>query len=303
MSDSKYLQDQAEAAKDAMGRAWTEFVTGMGKSADPRQWAKAHPWITMASATVAGFAAASTLVPSKEEQALKKLAAIERALHIDGRPKRETNGDGAKEPKEGFLTRLMKEAFAAAGPVLAIVSLPVQRMYVYRNGVLIGVTTVSTGTKGRETPTGVFTVLQKKVKHNSNLYNNAPMPYMQRLTWDGIAMHAGQLPGYAASHGCVRLPMGFAKLLYRVTKLGMTVVITDQQAVPRVAPTPDLLESAAETAAAVQGAWTWTPEKSPTGPVSLILSGADRRLVVLRNGVLIGSAPVEIVRAGRRAGA
>ncbi|HEX5244166.1 MAG TPA: hypothetical protein VFW23_12960 [Tepidisphaeraceae bacterium] len=119
MSDSKYLQDQAEAAKDAMGRAWSEFMTGMGKSADPRQWAKAHPWITMASATVAGFAAASTLVPSKEEQALKKLAAIERALHIDGRPKAETNGNGSKEQKEGFLTRLMKEAFAAAGPVLA----------------------------------------------------------------------------------------------------------------------------------------------------------------------------------------
>ena len=119
MSDSKYLEDQAEAAKDAMGRAWSEFVSGMGKSADPRQWAKAHPWITMASATVAGFAAASTLVPSKEEQALKKLAAIERALHIDGHSRRETNGDAAKEPKEGFLTRLMKEAFASAGPILA----------------------------------------------------------------------------------------------------------------------------------------------------------------------------------------
>lgn len=119
MSDAKFLQDQAEAAKDAMGRAWSEFMTGMGKSADPRQWAKAHPWITMASATVAGFAAASTLVPSKEEQALKKLAAIERALHIDGRPRTESNGNGAKEPKESFVTRLIKEAFAAAGPVLA----------------------------------------------------------------------------------------------------------------------------------------------------------------------------------------
>jgi hypothetical protein len=189
---------------------------------------------------------------------------------------------------------LWAATIAPAGPVLAIVSLPVQRMYVYRNGLLIAVTTVSTGTKGRETPTGVFTVLQKKVKHNSNLYNSAPMPYMQRLTWDGIAMHAGHLPGYAASHGCVRLPMAFAKQLYGVTKLGMTVVITDQQAVPRVAPTPELLESEAAIAAAVQGAWTWEPEKSPTGPMSLILSGADRRLVVLRNGVLIGSTPVEI---------
>lgn len=189
---------------------------------------------------------------------------------------------------------LWAPAIAPAGPVLAIVSLPVQRMYVYRNGLLIGVTTVSTGTKGRETPTGVFTVLQKKVRHNSNLYNSAPMPYMQRLTWDGIAMHAGHLPGYPASHGCVRLPMAFAKQLYRVTKLGMTVVITDQEAVPRVAPTPELLESEAANAAAVQGTWTWEPEKSPTGPVSMILSGEDRRLVVLRNGVMIGSTPVEI---------
>lgn len=189
---------------------------------------------------------------------------------------------------------LWAPAIAPAGPVLAIVSLPVQRMYVYRNGLLIGVTTVSTGTKGRETPTGVFTVLQKKVRHNSNLYNSAPMPYMQRLTWDGIAMHAGHLPGYPASHGCIRLPMAFARLLYKVTKLGMTVVITDQQAVPRVAPTPELLENEAANAAAVQGAWTWEPEKSPTGPVSMILSGEDRRLVVLRNGVMIGSTPVEI---------
>jgi hypothetical protein len=189
---------------------------------------------------------------------------------------------------------LWAPAIAPAGPVLAIVSLPVQRMYVYRNGLLIGVTTVSTGTKGRETPTGVFTVLQKKVRHFSNLYNSAPMPYMQRLTWDGIAMHAGKLPGYPASHGCIRLPMAFAKLLYPVTRLGMTVVITDQQAVPRVAPTPELLESQAANAAAVQGAWTWEPEKSPTGPVSMILSGEDRRLVVLRNGVRIGSTPVEI---------
>lgn len=189
---------------------------------------------------------------------------------------------------------LWAPAIAPAGPVLMIVSLPVQRAYVYRNGVLIGVTTVSTGMKGRATPTGVFTVLQKKVKHFSNLYDSAPMPYMQRLTWGGIAMHAGHLPGYPASHGCVRMPMGFAKQLYGVTRLGMTVVITDVESVPRVAPTPNLLKSEAETTADVQGAWTWNPERSATGPVSLILSGADHRLVVLRNGVLIGSAPAEI---------
>ncbi|HQZ32008.1 MAG TPA: L,D-transpeptidase family protein, partial [Arenimonas sp.] len=88
------------------------------------------------------------------------------------------------------------------GPVLVLVSLPEQRAYVYRNGVRIGVATVSTGKPGYETPTGVFTILQKKREHYSNLYDDAPMPFMQRLTWDGVAMHAGRVPGYPASHGC-----------------------------------------------------------------------------------------------------
>ena len=182
---------------------------------------------------------------------------------------------------------------APTGPVLVIVTLPRQLAFVYRNGVLIGVSTVSSGTKGHATPTGVFTVLQKKVEHYSNLYNSAPMPYMQRLTWDGIAMHAGNLPGYPASHGCIRLPKAFSKLLYGTTKLGMTVVVTDSDTVPRLAPTPDLLQAHEDLTAHQQGT-IWQPEKSTKGPVSLILSAADKRLVVLRNGVLIGSAPVEI---------
>jgi hypothetical protein len=179
-----------------------------------------------------------------------------------------------------------------------IVSLPLQRAYVYRNGVLIGVTTVSTGAPGHGTPTGVFTVLQKKVMHRSNLYDSAPMPYMQRLTWGGIAMHAGHLPGYPASHGCIRMPMGFARQLYGVTRLGMTVVITDSDALPRLAPAPAVLRqgtaSEQSAPAAGGGEWWWHPELAPSGPVSLVLSGADRRLLVLRNGVKIGSASVEI---------
>jgi hypothetical protein len=188
---------------------------------------------------------------------------------------------------------LWAPAIAPAGPVLVIVSLARQDAFVYRNGVLIGVSTVSSGTKGHETPTGVFTVLQKQVTHHSNLYDSAPMPYMQRLTWDGVAMHAGNLPGYPASHGCVRLPMAFAKLLYGATKLGMTVVVTDSDTVPRVAPMPNLLASQQELSGHLEGT-VWNPQKSPTGPVALILSAADKRLVVLRNGVLIGSTPVEI---------
>ena len=122
------------------------------------------------------------------------------------------------------------------GPVLVVVSLATQRMTVYRNGVPIGVSTVSTGKKGYATPTGVFTILQKHVIHKSSLYEDAPMPFMQRLTWKGVALHAGSLPGFPASHGCIRLPLQFAKLLYGVTKLGFTVVITNEAAVPRIAP-------------------------------------------------------------------
>jgi len=182
---------------------------------------------------------------------------------------------------------------APSGPVLIIVSLIRQLAFVYRNGILIGVTTISSGAKGHETPTGVFTVLQKKVTHHSNLYDSAPMPYMQRLTWDGIAMHAGKLPGFPASHGCIRLPKAFSKLLYSTTKLGMTVVITDNETIPRVAPMPNLLQAHEEIETHLKGT-VWQPDKSTKGPVSLILSAADKRLVVLRNGVLIGSTPVEI---------
>ncbi len=181
-----------------------------------------------------------------------------------------------------------------SGPILIVISLTVQRCYVYRNGVLIGVATVSSGKLGHLTPTGVFTVLQKQVHHKSNLYDSAPMPYMQRLTWSGVAMHAGNLPGYPASHGCVRMPVAFAKLLYKETALGMTVVITDLEAVPRIAPTPDILQGEEASASVENGDAVWQPEKSASGPVSLVLSGVDSRLIVLRNGVLIGSAPVKI---------
>lgn len=117
---------------------------------------------------------------------------------------------------------------APAGEMVIVVSLPEQRLHVYRDGVRIGVSTISSGKPGKQTPTGTFTILQKKVKHRSSLYDNAPMPYMQRLTWDGIALHAGKLPGYPASHGCVRLPLAFARLLYAETGFGMTVVVADE---------------------------------------------------------------------------
>jgi hypothetical protein len=115
---------------------------------------------------------------------------------------------------------------AVDGPVEVVVSIPLQMAYVYRGGTLIGVSSVSTGASGNDTPTGRFEILEKKRHHRSNLYD-APMPFMQRLTWDGIALHAGEIPGYPASHGCVRLPASFAGKLFAATRVGATVHIID----------------------------------------------------------------------------
>jgi hypothetical protein len=116
---------------------------------------------------------------------------------------------------------------ASTGPVFLVIDLTRQRVLLYRGGAPIAASTISSGSKGRETPIGVFTILQKEVVHRSRTYDDAPMPYMQRLTPQGVAMHAGNLPGYPASHGCIRLPKAFAKLLYGVTELGTPVMITD----------------------------------------------------------------------------
>ena len=96
----------------------------------------------------------------------------------------------------------------------------------FKGGTLVDSAPVSTGKKGHETPAGIFPILQKKVHHRSNRYSNAPMPYMQRLTWTGIALHAGPLPGYRASHGCIRLPRAFAKKLYGLTSFSTRVTVT-----------------------------------------------------------------------------
>ena len=115
--------------------------------------------------------------------------------------------------------------------VLIVVSLASQKAYVFKNGELWGSSAVSTGRKGKRTPTGRYTILEKQVHHRSRTYDNAPMPYMQRLTWGGVALHAGYVTGRPASHGCIRLPRSFAKKLYNLTDFGSTtVVVTDKKA-------------------------------------------------------------------------
>lgn len=179
------------------------------------------------------------------------------------------------------------------GPVLVVINRRSQRLIVYRNGIPIGISTVSTGRPGHTTPTGTYRILQRRVRHFSSLYHNAPMPYMQRLTWGGIALHGGQLPGYPASHGCIRLPHAFARLLYGVTSLGTTVVISDRPELPRLGLSADLAaaEQALARHAAAQGPY-WEEGGSGAGPVALVASVGSARLLAIRNGRIIGSVPM-----------
>jgi len=138
----------------------------------------------------------------------------------------------------------------AGEPILAIVSIKSQQVTFYDADGWIVRAPVSTGTKGRETPAGVFAVLEKDLDHHSTLYDDASMPHMQRLTWNGIALHGGPLPGYAASHGCVRMPYGFAEKLFDKTRIGMRVIISPDDATPVDFSHPALLVQNAEAVAA-----------------------------------------------------
>jgi hypothetical protein len=192
-----------------------------------------------------------------------------------------------------------------SGPLMILVSIPKQMMHVYRNGILIGRSTISSGSKGHATPGGVFSILEKKQEHYSKKYDNAPMPNMQRLTWTGIAMHSGALPGYAASHGCIRLPYDFSQLLFSVTSQGGTVVIGDGNVpVPRLASNPGLLLAPTDLKPEMlrplaQNEYDWRPERSPKGPITIVVSSADKTIYVYRNGDPIGRAPVEVTGRGK----
>jgi lipoprotein-anchoring transpeptidase ErfK/SrfK len=187
--------------------------------------------------------------------------------------------------------------FSASGPLVIIISLHEQTLSAYRNGIRIARSSISSGRKGRTTPAGVFTVLEKEVTHYSNKYHHAPMPYMQRLTWQGIALHGGDLPGYPASHGCIRLPKAFAKLLYSITTRGTTVIVMGEKAPePTLAAQPGMIWWPKEAGAMrpIEGTFEWTPERSPEGPITILASAADKTVYVYRNGKPIGRAVLQI---------
>ena len=138
----------------------------------------------------------------------------------------------------------------AGEPLMAIVSIKSQQVTLYDSEGWILRAPVSTGTTGRETPAGVFAVLEKDKDHHSTMYDDASMPNMQRITWNGVALHGGPLPGYAASHGCVRMPFGFAERLFDKTRIGMRVIISPNDATPVDFSHPALFMPTAEAIAA-----------------------------------------------------
>ena len=128
------------------------------------------------------------------------------------------------------------------GPLQIVVSIADQHVTLYSNGVRVAQGPVSTGVPGRPTPTGVFSIIQKDRFHHSNLYSNAPMPFMERITWSGVALHEGPLPGYPASHGCIRMTHDFAARLWQVARLGVRVIVARNDVVPVDFAHPGLFE-------------------------------------------------------------
>jgi hypothetical protein len=194
---------------------------------------------------------------------------------------------------------------APRGPLSIVVSIKSQRLYAHRNGVKVAVSTVSTGKKGHDTPTGVFTVLQKDKDHVSNIYEDAEMPFMNRLTWSGIALHAGKLPGYPASHGCVRLPYKFAELLYGITRIGTPVVIagsyTDPESVSHPGVFGGLYDRAefADIADTKRKELASSDDSAPKPATSVLISTKDRKIIVMQNGDVVAEGSVAISDPGK----
>jgi lipoprotein-anchoring transpeptidase ErfK/SrfK len=219
------------------------------------------------------------------------------------------------------------------GPLSIMISLDRQQLTLYAGSEPIAHSRVSTGQRGFSTPTGVFSIIQKDRYHRSNIYEDAPMYFMQRITWSGVALHQGVVPNYPASHGCIRLPEAFAKQLWGTTGIGVRVIITHDEVAPReishaklFAPKPrdEVVASSVSSLEAAQQAWkiaqlggsvpiagateemiTPTPEIVPqpaprplkSGPISVFISRKEGKLFVRKGFEPLFDTPVEIARA------
>ena len=189
---------------------------------------------------------------------------------------------------------------SASGPMLIIVSIPDQKLHVYRNGIRVAASTCSTGKPGHSTPTGVFKILEKDKHHRSSTYNNAPMPNMNRLTWSGIALHAGQLPGYPASHGCVRLPLQFSDMLFGITRKGLTVVIADNKSYPSEVVHPGMVlgqyarnEFIGVDTSIKRSQYSEGHDPKPR-TTSVVVSAKDRKISVFEDDKVVATGAVKI---------
>ena len=176
-----------------------------------------------------------------------------------------------------------KESAKPQGPLIVAISIEKQNLKIYDANGFFAETPVSTGMKGHPTPMGVFSVIQKHKLHHSNIYSGAPMPYMQRITWSGVAIHAGVLPGYPASHGCIRMPMAFAIKMWNWTKMGARVLITPGEMTPasfshpllvaqKVAPQPNGAEPQADAPSATKS------DKVSDGGAAILSAISETRL-------------------------
>jgi lipoprotein-anchoring transpeptidase ErfK/SrfK len=163
-----------------------------------------------------------------------------------------------------------KESSKPQGPLILAISIEKQKLRIYDANGFFAETPISTGMKGHPTPMGVFSIIQKHKFHHSNIYSGAPMPYMQRITWSGVAMHAGVLPGYPASHGCIRMPMAFAMKMWNWTKMGARVVVTPGEMTPASFSHPMLVAQKVGPSAANE-----PPADAPPAPKSDKASEAD----------------------------
>ncbi|MGA2128614.1 MAG: L,D-transpeptidase family protein [Xanthobacteraceae bacterium] len=183
----------------------------------------------------------------------------------------------------------------AGTPLMAIISLASQRVTIYDADGWILRAPVSSGQSGRETPAGIYSVIQKEAEHYSNLYDDASMPHMQRITWSGIALHGGPLPGYAASHGCVRMPYDFAEHLFDITSVGMRVLVAPEDVDPAPIDHPKLFKlkpvPADRLAESQTAHWTAARAEAPATTPAAALLGAEAASDVVAADAAPGVAP------------
>jgi len=204
----------------------------------------------------------------------------------------------ATSPKPSQTGPVMDWSQRPKGPVMLAVSIAEQKLTILDDGQPVGRFSVSTGVDAHPTPQGLFTILIKKRFHRSNIYDSAPMPYMQRLTWSGVALHQGHVTGRTASHGCIRLPAAVAEKLFAYTPVGTRVIITDKAAAPSEITHPKLFSALPNELKLASN--TQTPELPAAQPapayghVAMMISAKERKLFMRQNFMPIFESPVSI---------